>query len=189
MGITGCLTPSEIKTIIGERTIPTTFIETGTYKGDSTHSAAQVFENVHTIELVDNLREQAKQKCQSFDNIAFHKGDSVQVLRTIMVDVQGQGSCMWFLDAHQSGNDTSHVNEHVPLLSEIRVILDTLDMSVSHCFVIDDVRLFSNFWDWEHVNFQVIEDIFQSKGFKMIDRSIKNDRFIFWTEPQETITI
>lgn len=49
-----CLNHDFLKQLIEKFSIKI-FIETGTYLGDSTAVAAQLFEKVHTIELSENL--------------------------------------------------------------------------------------------------------------------------------------
>ncbi len=176
MGITGPLTEKEIKSIVGDFSI-TTFVETGTYLGDSTLSASQVFDRVHTIEIQHALHEQAKAKCSAQSNITFHHGDSVNILSQIVKEC-GNGGVFWFLDAHQSGPESGNNGTFVPLLEELNAILENI--SGTHIFVIDDVRLFSAFWDWEGISFQSIEQCFKKYDVNIQRKTVSNDRFILY---------
>jgi len=82
---------------------------------------------------------------------------------------------MFFLDAHQSGNDTSNNGKNVPLLDELNIILKN---NYYPCIIIiDDVRLFDNYWDWKGITVQHILNIF---GNRLKDHSISNDRMIIY---------
>jgi len=44
-----------------------TFVETGTYYGDTTHSVARFFDKLYTIELDDHLYDKAKRRFAKFE--------------------------------------------------------------------------------------------------------------------------
>jgi len=175
MGKTGLLTQEELQDIIKDKKIKV-MLETGTYLGDSTLEGSKMFEHVHTIEIVPELREQAIEKCKDRDNITFHLGDTVKLLPNIVDEIREP--CLWFLDAHQSGPETSNNGEEwVPLLKELAAILEHMNRDVDNVFTIDDVRLFSKHWDWEGVSIKSIEECFRVHGVEIKYRRIKNDRF------------
>lgn len=179
MGIGGKLSVDEIKTILnmcGYNDIKY-FVETGTYKGDSTREAAQVFDTVHTIEINENLYNNTKNLCNELGitNIHFHLGDTVQLLSNIISSIPDK--CFWFIDAHQSGPDTSNNGTWVPLLEELDIVLSQADEK-SGVYVFDDERLFSKHWDWAEVSSESILDKFKSHGVKTKLSLIMNDRFI-----------
>jgi hypothetical protein len=176
MGKTGHLTVEELTGII-KNARPDYFVETGTYLGDSTLEASKVFKHVHTIEIVPELREKAMEKCKNSDNITFHQGDTVLLLPEIVKSLK-EHCCVWFLDAHQSGHDTSNNGTWVPLLTELEIILDNIDTTLRHVFIIDDVRLFSAHWDWANISLQSIEKCFKDRYISVSSKSVLNDRFI-----------
>ena len=55
-----------------------TFIETGTYLGDTTALAAEVFPIIHTIELLPTFYEKAVERFQYNYNVTVHLGDSAK---------------------------------------------------------------------------------------------------------------
>ena len=177
MGKTGHLTQEEINGIIEDRKLDN-FIETGTYLGDSTLEASKVFTTVHTMEIVPDLQRQAIEKCSSANNIHFHLGDTVKLLPDIVQNLTG--GCLWFLDAHQSGPETSNNGVHVPLLHELDIILDNMNRSDEHVFIIDDVRLFSAYWDWANISIQSIIQKFSSRDLKITRKNISNDRLVIY---------
>ena len=179
MGKTGYLTENEIYQIlstcgISKEDIPY-FVETGTYHGDSTREAAKVFENVHTIEIMDDLWSEnvSTNKELGIDNIECHHGDSLVTLPSIVKSIDKP--CFWFLDAHQSGPDTGNNGEWVPLLKELDIILGN---KVEGIFVIDDVRLFSKHWDWAAVSLESISNLFGKHGYDVSESYLMNDRYI-----------
>lgn len=178
MGKTGHLTVSEIKQILKNKHIDY-FVETGTYLGDSTLEASKVFKHVHTIEIMPLLYEQAKNKLNQRANITFHLGDTITILPGIADGIKD--GCVWFIDAHQSGPETGNNGVCVPLLAELNIILGGIGkLNKSHIFIIDDVRLFSAFWDWADVSLQSIEKCFQGKNIIIKDKAVVNDRFIIY---------
>lgn len=157
------------------------FIETGTYKGDTTLMAAEHFLEVYTTEIVPLLYEGSKLRAidKGINNINFLLGDSVELLKKIMPRLDG--GAVFFLDAHQSGCDTSNNGKnHVPLFQELEVILDrNIGPSI---YIIDDLRLFDKFWDWKGISEKSILDIFSKNGH-IVDISFeKNDRYYVLTK-------
>ena len=152
MGKTGHLIPNEIKFIVedSEYTGIDTFVETGTYIGMSTLEASKTFKNCHTIEIVEDLSNQAKENCKSANNIVFHVGNSLEVLPDLVPQVNT--GCFWFIDAHHASPETGFRGQHAPLLTELELILDNLNSGYQHIFVFDDVRLFAQHWDWEKIS-------------------------------------
>lgn len=161
------LTPKEI----------TTFIETGTYKADTTLEAAKIFENVYSIELVEQLYNESKCKCKGVEHISLFLGNTLELLPKIIDTIDDTGM-MFFIDAHQSGSDTSHIGKNVPCLEELDIILSTIPKEAKGIFIIDDLRLFDAYWDWKGINLITIEDVFKKYGRAIQKKLIRNDRFI-----------
>lgn len=173
------LTPKEI----------TTFIETGTYKADTTLEASKVFDHVYSIELVEQLYKESKVKCAETENIYLFLGNTLELLPKIVVTAVDDGA-MFFIDAHQSGIDTSHIGKNVPCLEEIDTILTVLPKETDAIFIVDDLRLFCKCmgqhkhgacnapWDWVDINLTTIEDVFKKHDRILKQKLIRNDRFI-----------
>lgn len=128
---TGGLPIDFIKRFVDEYGIKI-FIETGTAGGQSAQDAAQIFETVHTIEIVEG-----RSNVWCPDNVSFYVGDSAKLLKPISAPFKGQRIVFW-LDAHWSEpyESPEGVNE-CPVLEEIAAIKghDAL-------VLIDDARLF-----------------------------------------------
>lgn len=157
------------------------FVETGTYKGETTLMAAKKFDNVYTTEIVHNLHEHSKNRALSegVTNIEFMLGDSVELLKIICPQVID--GCVFFLDAHQSGGDTSNNGKnHVPLFQELDVILS--HKIAPSIYIIDDLRLFDKFWDWAGITPETIVDKFKEHGYEVNACFSQNDRFYVLTK-------
>lgn len=122
------------------KTRPEIFIETGTYRGETTAWAAGLFRDVHTIEISEELYEGAKARLSVYDNVKLYLGDSVDVLPNILNRLEGCRAFFW-LDAHFSGKDSGRGAQSVPLLQELEII-GAYGKDKDHIIVIDDYRLF-----------------------------------------------
>ncbi len=178
----GSLTEEELLSIINKypeyRALIKTFIETGTYKGETTRMVAKYFNVVHTIEIMPLLYQEARiagSKAGIY-NIIYHLGDSVITLEELQrIPVP----TLFFIDSHQSGGDTGNNGKWVPLLEELDVILKK---NYHPCiFIFDDVRLFDAHWDWKGVTTRSILDKFDQHGVQIKHNFVDNDRFVVYT--------
>ena len=114
------------------------FIETGTYAGDSSATALEVFDEVHTIELSKIIFEQA---CKRFENnaaIFLYCGDSTYVLPKILSTIN-EKSVLW-LDGHWSSGATARGEVNTPIIQELQALKKSrLKNSI---ILIDDIRFF-----------------------------------------------
>lgn len=158
-----------------------TFVETGTYKGNTCISLSRYFNDIYTIEIVENLYNEARQNAKEakVNNIKFYLGDSLSVLKEIAPAYKF--GAIFFIDAHQSGPDTSNNGIiHVPLLMELDIMLSSnID---KHCvFIFDDLRFFDDDaqkpWDWSHISVKNILEKFEQYGYDIIDDYSYNDKF------------
>jgi hypothetical protein len=125
------------------------FIETGSFDGVGIKNAFFAgFKEIHSVELEENHYLFCKECFKYNDNIHVYKGDSVDVLPTILNKIT-QPATIW-LDAHYSGEGTA--NTGFPLMKELEVIKQ--HSIKSHTIIIDDLRN----WKKETVGFNV-EDI------------------------------
>lgn len=115
----------------------TSFIESGTNEGKTAVWAAQWFKNVFTIELSKQIFSSNKDKLESYDNIHPFLGNSPDVIRKILSNVEPP-RLIW-LDAHYNGNvELTNDEEECPLLREI----EALNGSDQNWIFIDDARYF-----------------------------------------------
>jgi hypothetical protein len=190
----GSLTENEILTI--KKYKPSqikTFIETGTYKADTTILASKHFEQVHTTEIYEPLYNESKKRAQNenITNITFHLGDSATLLNEILEKIKDENKenkigFVFFIDAHISGNDSGWNSKvRVPLIDELEVILKYSDKLGPSVFIFDDVRFWkgqtNEAWDWSHITPQIIMKHLIDKDIDINSFYEKNDRFFIFT--------
>ncbi len=109
----------------------TTFVETGTYLGETTEWAAQTGLRVFTVEVDERRREMLERKMEPFERVVWRLGDSRQFLN----DLISEAACplqrvLFYLDAHWF--------QDLPLRQEVDLIIANWRRSV---IVIDDFRV------------------------------------------------
>ena len=114
-----------------------TFIETGTYKGETALWAAQQYQQVITCEASFEIFHQAHETFSEYDNIDHRYGHSLETLQKILSDLSGPA--IYWIDSHWSVEQTYGENDECPLLDELQIILT--HSSESFLFV-DDARYF-----------------------------------------------
>jgi hypothetical protein len=111
------------------------FVETGTYMGETADWAAGLFKDVYTIELSETFYKKSVEKYGDRPNIRFLQGSSLSVLSDLL-----KGNLpisLFWLDAHFSEGGTAGEEIQCPLLDEIRIILKK---NARHFIFIDDAR-------------------------------------------------
>lgn len=107
-----------------------TVVETGTCYGFSTQLFSLLFNEVHTIEISEDMYAKAAHFLKHSPNVQQHLGSSGEVLAKILPSLIGK-RVLFYLDAHW--------NEHWPLLSELEEISKT---HKDNCIiVIDDFKV------------------------------------------------
>lgn len=143
----------------------TTFIETGTYKGDSALLARDAgFEKIHTIDIVRRDELLLPPGCY------FHLGDSPEVLARLLPTIK-EPYMLW-LDAHSQMMEGEEDN--YPLLKEIYVVFK--QPYLPRVVIIDDFLMMTH-PDVTGFDGNEISDQFWSKGYKvdMLPNPIKNN--------------
>jgi len=119
-------------------------IETGSYKGDGAFFCSQVFENVHSIELSEDLYNFCQEKYKNIKNIQFYNGDSPDEIKKIISKIDHK--YILFLDAHGSGGDTTFHNKYgrygTPIIEELESVKDKQP----------DVIIIDDYKDYQHLN-------------------------------------
>jgi hypothetical protein len=135
MGIIDFSIPKDIVQKIFQHKTIDNFIETGTYKGDSSFWAADFFKNVYTIEIDQEISKLTSERKDCPENIKFIVGDSREILAEVVKELRGN-SFFW-LDGHWCSGAGGKNNE-CPVLDEIRAIREISDPII----FIDDARCF-----------------------------------------------
>jgi len=130
-----------------------TFIETGTYMGETIFNMEPLFNTLYTVEIkpeyLDNVKGQ-----YSGNKINFLLGDSSEVFKTLLPTVSVP--TIFFLDGHWSSGTTGRGIKDCPLIEELTLINERFFSS--GVIIIDDRRLFGKgptlggcSENWEHI--------------------------------------
>jgi hypothetical protein len=117
----------------------TTFLETGTFHGDTLIEMAPRFEKLHSVELSKELWEESSKRLESFKHVSISLDDSPNFIEKLKTSLQND-SVLYWLDAHWCISDnTAGEDSQCPLVNEIQALEKLNNSSV---IVIDDARLF-----------------------------------------------
>jgi len=116
-----------------------TFVETGTYKGDTAVWAAKRYQQVITCEASFEIFNLAQKRLARYTNIEHHSGHSLETLKQVLPNLADP--VLYWIDSHWSAEQTYGENDECPLLDELQIILT--HSSESFIFV-DDARYFSS---------------------------------------------
>jgi hypothetical protein len=115
-----------------------TFVETGTFLGDTTWSFRKKFKRIHTIEVEPRFAAMARRRFAGHPAVILHEGDSAKLLGDICAATPTP--CLFYLDGHYSGGETGKGEKECPAIEELSAILNR---AAGHFrIVIDDARLF-----------------------------------------------
>jgi hypothetical protein len=129
--------PEELVLLLKHALNASTFVETGTFKGETALWAASHFDRVFTIENSKTLFDEATGNHKRHQNIEFLFGDSRAVLNRIVPEIH-EPAVFW-LDAHWCGMNSYGSDDQCPIMEEIGSIRSA---NIDHCILIDDARLF-----------------------------------------------
>lgn len=147
-------------TVVKRRTIArhldpdVVFIETGTYLGQTSRWAASRCREVHTIELSESLYQRISPSLVR-KGIKAYRGDSSEVLETILKDLEAESVVIW-LDAHWSGGITARADSgDTPVKSEILQVEEWLRAHPGSrvALLVDDLRDFERDSEYPRLDF------------------------------------
>ena len=118
----------------------TTFVETGTFDGDSVQSALPLFRELYSVESVEERYKANTRRFAGKESVRLHHGDSAHFLKQLQPKLRDVSALYW-LDAHWcDSNDSNEPGENqCPLPRELDAIESLNDQSV---ILIDDARYF-----------------------------------------------
>jgi len=165
------------RAILKKYSIPTTsWIETGTYLGNTTKYLARFSPQIISIEPSFNYFNFSKKRLGRKSNIKIIHGTSEEKLLSAMNLIQGDIN--FWLDGHNSGGDTYMSSQTTPIIEELIMISKELENSNRKiCIFIDDFRLFNltNSEKKEYPDLRLIVDWANEHLFQM---SIEHDIII-----------
>ncbi len=117
-----------------------TWIETGTFLGETTELLARHGAKVVSIEPEPTLFANARQYFTRFANVEIVNGLSEDVFPTLLPGISGNVN--FWLDGHYSAGITHKGPQDTPVLDELRSIADNLPHFEKVCVLVDDIRCF-----------------------------------------------
>lgn len=114
------------------------FIETGTYLGDMIDAVRDVFRELYSVELSQELFERARERFADCPSVHILQGDSSEVLPRVLENLKEPA--LFWLDGHFSGGITARGSVDFPILQELAHI--SRHPIKDHLILIDDARLF-----------------------------------------------
>jgi len=119
-----------------------TWVETGTYMGDTTSVLSKVARMVYSIEPEPTLFSKAEQKFRNTSNVKIIPGLSEEVFPKLLPTLSGD-VCFW-LDGHFSGGVTFKGPQETPILDELNAIGQNMAKMGKVLVLVDDIRLFGS---------------------------------------------
>lgn len=157
-----------------------TWVETGTFQGDTTALLAQRARRVISIEPEPTLYAKAAARFQGRGNVEIRNGLSEEVMPSVLPTLSGD-VCFW-LDGHYSAGITHKGPKDTPIVEELAFIGQALPRWGRVAVLVDDVRCFDpghpeyssypdrNFLvEWaarNKLNWHIELDIFVARNFR-----------------------
>ena len=131
-----------------------TWIETGTYIGETTGFLAERFPIIHTIEPSNDCMKIAKTNLAKFNNIKYHFGTSEDILPELLSKLSGN-LCLW-LDGHFSSGITFCGDNECPIKFELEAIYNNKKNFDNIAIFIDDITAgFTDSNNYPRIDFYV----------------------------------
>ena len=156
-----------------------TWIETGTYLGDTTEFLARSALMVFSIEPGPKLFADAVAFFARYDNVQILCGLSEEILPALLPKIGGPDVCFW-LDGHYSDELTHKGPQDTPIADELSAIANHVRRWKRTVVFVDDVHLFtgqkhiygpyppmSDLMDWakrQNLRYTIENDIFIAKN-------------------------
>lgn len=115
-----------------------TFIETGTYLGDTTNAVSDYFSKIYTFEITAELVEMARKRFADKKHIEVIHGDSGAELKNILPKINEK--TIFWLDGHYSEGfvHAKKYNLDTPIVKEIETIFTSNIKDFDNVILIDD---------------------------------------------------
>jgi len=118
-----------------------TWIETGTYKGDTSALLSKVASKVYTLEPADGLFEKAQLRFKNNPVVEVIHGTSEDVFPRLLPDLTGD--LVFWLDGHYSAGETYQGALETPIRVELKEISRSLPKWGRVVILVDDIRCFN----------------------------------------------
>jgi len=112
-----------------------TFVESGTFYGNTTATAAAIFDEVFSIELFPDFYNQALKRFRNYNNVVIKLGDSGEIINKLLPLINKR--ILFYLDGHYNGGATGKGEKNTPILEELAAIRNS--GKVDSLILIDDL--------------------------------------------------
>lgn len=130
-----------------------TFFETGTLYGDTIDFYKNLFSNLISVEIDEELANKAKKRFENDKHIDIFHGKSVDAINEYLPKIEG--NILFWLDAHFPGADAKKAAYDAEENDSIRVPLETeLELIVNLRQNKGDVIIIDDLWLYEDGNFE-----------------------------------
>lgn len=154
-----------------------TWVETGTYLGDTTHFLSSIAKKIHTIEPDLVLHTNAVKRFREVSTVECIHGTSEEIFPKLIPILTGD-ICFW-LDGHYSSGITFQGDRDTPIIEEFEIIRKSLGNYGNVVIFVDDVRCFNptipEYADYPSITWLAN----QAETMKMSWR-IEHDIFMCW---------
>lgn len=132
-----------------------TFIQTNFHDEKVTEKATHLFDCVLSIELGENLYDEACKRFKNCPKVRLFHGESGDILGDVISCANGR--ILFWLDGHYSGSESGLEVDYCPLMRELSCIEKSgvLDAVI----MIDDVRIFQNSAQCRHYRYPQLQEV------------------------------
>jgi hypothetical protein len=117
-----------------------TWIETGTYLGNTTSLLARLGKSVYSLEPEPNLAKSAASRFKAHSNVQIINGPSEEAFPELLAEIKG--SVAFWLDGHYSAGITYRGANETPIRTELDQIEKWIENFTRLVVLVDDFRCF-----------------------------------------------
>ena len=118
-----------------------TWVETGTFLGQTTEVLSKKGKRVYSIEPEPILFANAKKYFSSNIKVEILNGTSEDIFPTLLPKINGDVN--FWLDGHYSAGTTFKGPQDTPILDELKIIAKNINHFNRVCILVDDIRCFN----------------------------------------------
>lgn len=130
----------KIQTLLRHGTPDGTWVETGTFLGETTRELARHANRVYTLEPEPTLYQRAAERLSKLENVTVINSPSETCFPDLLPKLSGPVN--FWLDGHYSGEATYKGGCDTPILAELAQIETNLERYSKTVVIVDDVRCF-----------------------------------------------
>lgn len=173
--------PAVKRRVLKRYSIPgATWVETGTYRGDTTAFLARLGASVVSLEPDPDLFANARRRFALNGRISLINGTSEEALESVVEDLNGP-VCFW-LDGHFSGAGTYQSGNDTPIAWELDVIARRIPTLQAVSVLVDDFREFPSVSSLKGSTYPTRQSLVEWAVVNDLAWSVEHDIFIATTQ-------